>query len=87
MQQELSVINGNTGYVRRLHRNLNEGLHNMQIAYSKKNASDFYKTFYLLKNGSIVTYREWRQLGSPNYVVSGTKNGCEGHLLRTINLQ
>ena len=87
MQQELAVINGNTGYLNRLHRNLNEGMHNMQIAYSKKNASDFYKTFYLLKNGSIVTHREWRQLGSPNYVVSGTKNGCEGHLLRTINLQ
>ena len=87
MQQEFSFINGNTGYINRLHRSLNGGMSNMQSAYNAKNASDNYKTFYLLKNGEIVSHREWRQMGSPNYVVSGSKSGCEGHWVRTLNLQ
>jgi len=41
----------------------------------------------LLKDGNIVSHREWRQLGSPNHVVHGTKNGCQSHWARTINLQ
>lgn len=39
-------------------------------------------THYLLKDGSIVTYREWHQLNRPEYIVSGTKHGCLGHRAR-----
>jgi hypothetical protein len=86
MQQESTVINGNTGFVSRLHRKLNGGMHNMRIAHSVRNENG-YKTFYLLKDGSAVSHREWYQMGSPNYVVVGSKSGCEGHWARTISLQ
>jgi|LauGreDrversion4_2_1035121.scaffolds.fasta_scaffold48559_3 hypothetical protein len=87
MQQEFTFINGNTGYKSRLHRSLNEGMRNMRNAYGTKNGSENLKTYYLLKDGNIVSHREWRQLGSPNHVVHGTKNGCQSHWARTINLQ
>ena len=51
MKQDLVFINGNTGYVNRLHRSLNGGMSNMQSAYNARNTTDNTKTFYLLKNG------------------------------------
>lgn len=87
MQVEFSSKNGNTGYVNRLHRILNGGMQNMQKAYYSKKQFGSQKTYYLLKDGTTVSHREWYQLGSPNYVVSGSKNGCDSHLVRIISLQ
>jgi hypothetical protein len=78
--------NSNTSHFRKVKRSLNEGLFNLRRANQVKSTT-FHLTYYLLKDGSIVTHREWRQLNNPFYIVAGTKKGCEGHWSRTICLQ
>lgn len=53
-------------------------MHNFHLAqhYDKNTIKP--NTFYLLKNGDIVRYREWYQLGKPGYIVCGSREGCEG---------
>lgn len=79
MRKELS---SNTTPARRLARVLDFGLKQIQNASSSKFIADAVGiTYYLLGDGRIVTFREWYQMNRPNYVVSGTKKGCESHLL------
>ena len=61
----------------RLVRNLSHGLHQLQIAGKEKKKSTVGVTYYLINSGEIVTFREWYQMGSPNYIVSGTIEGCQ----------
>lgn len=39
-------------------------------------------TYYLLHTGVVVTFREWYQANRPDYIVSGSKKGCESHRRR-----
>ena len=61
----------------RLVRNLSHGLHQLQIAGKEKKKISVGITYYLTKKGEIVSFREWYQMGSPSYIVSGTLEGCE----------
>jgi hypothetical protein len=61
----------------RLVRNLSHGLHQLQIAGKEKKKSTVGITYYLIKSGEIVSYREWYQMGSPSYIASGTLEGCQ----------
>ena len=71
----------NTTPKNRLSRVLQFGLKQIQNAQSSKFISDAVGiTYYLLTDGRIVTFREWYQMNRPNYVVSGTKKGCQSHL-------
>lgn len=59
-----------------LSRGLNkvENSGNQNLHYDKVS-----RTYYLLVDGlKIVTHRQWYQLGSPAYVVSGSYEGCKG---------
>lgn len=40
------------------------------------------RTFYLTKGKEIISVKEWIAYGRPDYVVMGTKKGCEGTLKR-----
>lgn len=68
----------------RLVRNLSHGLHQLELAGKEKKKTDAGIEHYLIKDTrEIVTYREWYQMGKPNYEVCGTRAGCEGHKKRT----
>ena len=73
---------GNATPFRRLKRVLNHGLSHLRNAQTRTTTVVAHLTYYLLLDGKIVTHREWRQLNSPNYIVAGSKAGCEGHLSR-----
>lgn len=66
----------------RLVRNLSHGLSQLQMAGKEKKKTNAGTEYYLLKTGEIVSFREWYQMNKPNYVVSGSKEGCEGHKKR-----
>jgi hypothetical protein len=68
----------------RLVRNLDHGMHKLSIAGNEKKISTIGITFYLLKTNEIKSYREWYQMGSPDYEVSGTWDGVKKHLKRKI---
>jgi hypothetical protein len=58
-----------------LSRGLNKIEHNNETALHYEKAT---KTYYLIKDGlKIITHRQWYQLGSPAYIVSGSHEGCE----------
>lgn len=84
---EFSFINSNTTYSKRVVRSLNDGLFNLKRAQNRSNITTIHTTYYLLKDGKIVSHREWRQMNNPFYIVVGTKKGCECHWIRMINLQ
>lgn len=72
-------LNSNTGPLRKLIRNFSHGLHNFELAqHHDKIVAAKLNTFYLLKNGDVVSHREWHQTGRPRYIVCGSREGCEG---------
>ena len=73
---DFSKVSNNT-IKQRLIRSLSHGLRQLEIAGKDKKKSEVGITFYLLKDGRIITFREWYQMDSPSYIVSGTRNGCE----------
>ncbi len=70
----------NTRAVFRMQTQLSLGRHQM-INYRKELSKPITDTvtYYLLKDGRVVSFREWYQLNQPSYVVSGTKHGCFLH--------
>ena len=73
-------LNSNSTPFRRLVRKLGSGLYNLRLAHST--STKFTKigiTYYLLKTGVILTFREWYQIGKPQYIVAGSKEGCAAH--------
>jgi hypothetical protein len=46
------------------------------------------RTFYLTRSDkSILSVKEWIAMGKPDYVVSGSKKGCEGTRERLMSAQ
>jgi len=74
-------LNSNTTPGRRLQRILDYGRRQVTIFGKTREPLDV-KTYYLLKDGTILTLREWNILNKPNYVVSGSLRGCKGHAER-----
>lgn len=71
----------------RLVRNLSHGLLQLKLSGKETKKNTVGITYYLIKETrEIKTYREWYQMGSPDYEVSGTKEGCEKYKERTKNL-
>jgi hypothetical protein len=85
--RELPFNPGNITYLNKLSRNLNEGMRKMRRMQNQRKTYNQNLTYYLLRDGSVVSLREWRHLGNPIYIVAGSKNGCESHWARTINIQ
>ena len=73
---DFNKVSNNT-IKQRLIRSLSHGLRQLEIAGKDKKKSEVGITFYLLKDGRIITFREWYQMDSPSYIVSGTRSGCE----------
>ena len=68
---------GNTRLIQRLSTQLNFGL--QQVKNYRKSSNESFAdltTYYLLKDKSLVTFREWYQLGRPDYLFSGSRKGC-----------
>lgn len=42
-------------------------------------------TFYLLKSGEIISYRQWNMSNQPEFIVSGSYDGCEAAKKRMVN--
>jgi len=70
----------------RLVRNLSHGLYQLEIGGKTKKENVIGITYYLLNDGKIINHREWYQSNKPDYIVCGTKEGCESHWKRTKNI-
>lgn len=79
-------LNSNSTPFRRMLRRLEYGLYNLKLAQSRTTTmSKIGITYYLLYDGALITLREWHQLGKPNYIVAGSKEGCTAHWNRIVN--
>ena len=74
----------NTTPLRRMLRKMEHGMYNLKIAQTLTRYSDIGVTYYLLRDGVIITHREWNQQGKPSYHVAGSKEGCQGHWNRIV---
>jgi len=73
-------LRSNTTPTNRLSRILDFGLNQIRNTKSESIFKEALgRTYYLLTDGKIVTFREWYQMQRPGYIVSGTKRGCESH--------
>ena len=70
--------NGNNSGLQRFRRNVQHGVYKLSICNDKPNAYCIYKTYYLLNSGTIITKREWYIRNCPEYIVSGSYEGCIG---------
>ena len=70
--------NGNTSGVDKFRRNVQHGTYKLSICNNKPSSCYIYKTYYLLKSGTIITKREWHIRNYPEYIVSGSREGCIG---------
>lgn len=71
----------------RLKRVLVHGLREISSPRAHKSLFDEVgRTYYLLENGDIVNFRQYHQMNRPNYVVSGSKQGCLSHQQRNLRL-
>ena len=77
-------IHSNTTPLRRMLRKIEHGMYNLKLAQNLTRYTDIGVTYYLLRNGGIITHREWYQQGKPSYYVAGSKEGCQGHWNRIV---
>lgn len=69
-----------TRAVQRLQAQLTLGMY--QVVHYRKELAERRTndtTYYLLRDGRVLPFREWYQLNRPEYVVSGSRQGCLGH--------
>lgn len=73
-----NIHTGNsTRFVHKLSSQLSLGKYQMENYRKFNNQNPDMKTYYLTRKGDILTFREWYQAGKPDYIVSGSKHGCQ----------
>lgn len=72
----------NTTAAHRISAKLKFGLFQITNYRKDYNPSADFKTYYVLRDNRLVTFREWHQLNRPDFHVSGTKAGCLAFLRR-----
>lgn len=78
------IGNSNTHGVAKLLRTMSYGQHLANIGGAVKVTKNVGKTFYLTYDNEIISFRKWKEKGSPDYVVSGSFEGCEGTMKRRM---
>lgn len=72
-----NIRTGNsTRVIQKLQSQLTLGRFQLENYRKEHNSYVDMKTYYLLKDGKIITYREWYQMERPEYLLSGSKHGC-----------
>jgi len=74
--------NSNTSYLHRLCRHLRYGIFCIRNPRRDSSFKNLHTTYYLLNDGTLITFREWHQFGKPQYLVAGTEDGCRSHWKR-----
>jgi len=77
--------NSNTTYFQRLYRRLRHGMYCIRNPRRDSSFKNLHITYYLLSDGTLITFREWHQFGKPHYLVAGTEAGCLSHWQRIQN--
>lgn len=83
----MHYINGNTGSLHRLTREINAGKRAVDNCNDTKvkERRQVNITYYLLNDGRVITYREWCWENKPGYKLNGSLDGIEKHLKRVSN--
>jgi hypothetical protein len=72
-----TIGNSNTNEYNRLVRSLNHGAKQLEHVNAKvKMFSTVGKTYYLLKDLTMINFRQWNMSGKPDYLTTGCYDDC-----------
>jgi hypothetical protein len=79
----LNIRTGNsTRIIQKIQSQLVLGRYQLENYRKESSKSPDMSTYYLLDSGIVVKFRIWHQMNRPNYLVTGSKAGCEAHWKR-----